>query len=103
VFSAQDATKQTGENVRNFHRPTTATIPVFAAVLVLIVATQGAFARSNTGVRPISSGKTTVSGVKTGATKGVGADGGAAPGGSGGGSAPPKTIRPHRPDWPASK
>src|SRR4051794_41776591 len=90
VFSAQHATKQTGENVRNFHRPTTATIPVFAAVLVLIVGTPGGFAPSKTGVRPLRRGKTPLSGAKTAAPKGVGAGGGAAPGGPGGGGAPPR-------------
>jgi hypothetical protein len=76
---------------------TTATIHLFAAALFLVVATQGASARNNTGVRPTSAGQGQVFGVKPGATKGVGADGGVTPGGSAGASPPPKS-RPHH--WP---
>jgi hypothetical protein len=88
--------------MRKSHLATTATIQLFAAAIFLIVATQTAFARNNTGVRPTSAGQSQVFGVKPGATKGVGADGGGVPGGSGGGSAPVRPPRVHRPDWPHS-
>jgi hypothetical protein len=79
--------------MRKFHLTTTATI---AAAVFLIVATQSAFARTNTGVRPTSAGQSQPFGVKPGATKGVGADGGGIGGSAG---APARANRPHR-QWP---
>jgi hypothetical protein len=84
--------------MRKSHLTTTASIQLFAAAVFVVVATQAAFARNNTGVRPTSAGQGQVSGVKVGGTKGVGADGGGMPGGSAG--APTRTPRPHR-TWPA--
>jgi hypothetical protein len=88
--------QQTGENMRKSHLTTTATIQLLVAAIFLIVATQGAFARNNTGVRPTSAGQTQAFGVKPGATKGVGADGGGIGGSAG---APARANRPHR-HWP---
>jgi len=86
--------------MRKSHLTTTASIQLFAAAVFLVAATQGAFARNNTGVRPTGAGQGQVSGVKVGGTKGVGADGGGVPGGSAGG--PTRTPRPHR-TWPAPR
>ena len=82
--------------MRKSHLTTTATIQLFAAAVFLIVATQSAYARTNTGVRPTSAGQSQPFGLKPGATKGVGADGGVV-GGSGG--APARAKPPHR-QWP---
>jgi len=88
--------------MRKSHVTTTVTIQIFIAAVLLIVATQDAFARNNTGVRPTSSGQGSAFGVKPGANKGVGADGGGMTAGSGGVSTPTKERR-HRPDWPTAR
>ena len=74
--------------MRKSHLATTATIQLFAAAVFLVVATPSAFARNNTGVRPISAGQTQVFGVKPGATKGVGADASSTGGSTGAARAP---------------
>jgi hypothetical protein len=67
-----------------------------AAGLILVAATEGSFARVNTGTRPVSTGAGTGFGVNAGAGKGVGADGGVAMGGSSG-AVVPKPPRIHHP------
>lgn len=53
-----------------------------AAGFILMAAMEGAFARVNTGTRPISTSASKGFGINSGVGKGVGADGGVAMGGS---------------------
>jgi uncharacterized membrane protein YgcG len=85
--------------MRKSHLTTTVTIQIFIAAVLLAIATQDAFARNNTGVRPTSSGQGSAFGVKPGANKGVGADGGGMTSGSGGASAPARSHGHRRPNW----
>ena len=78
------------------HRRATARlIAPLAAAFVLIAVADAAFARDNTGPRPVSTGSIEAFGVKPGANKGAGADGGTGMGGSSAGGAP-REPRRHR-------
>lgn len=78
------------------HVTTTRIIATLAAGFILMAATEGAFARVNTGTRPVSTGAGKGFGINAGVGKGVGADGGVAMGGSSGATAP-KPPRIHHP------
>ncbi|QWG18972.1 hypothetical protein KMZ68_03560 [Bradyrhizobium sediminis] len=78
------------------HRTTFRLAAPLAAAFIMVAG--AAFARDNTGPRPVSTGSSDAFGVKPGASKGVGADGGTGMGGSAGGRTPPAPRR-HR-DFP---